>query len=453
MNETRALAQFVTEVGYDDLPEEVVDKAKSLLLDQFGCQLAFSNMPWNKAVYKYIRGRKGTREESTVLNYGLRTTAEDATFANATFGHGFEMDDTELHSVTHPGCVVISSALALGEMGMISGRELITAVVVGYDAMIRVGTAAVTLMFGGFHGTPVVGVFGAVAAASKVLGLPADVVLNAIGIAASNACGISEYSLTGGSVKRLHAGFAAQGGVRAALLAQLGLTGPPTALEGKKGFCESFADEYFLNEITDGLGKEFRILWTGNKPYCCCAAQHATIDATSKIAQEHNVKPQDIAEITVATKAREVRAVGNIVEPEDIISAQFSGRFGIGLRLIKKGNQLKDYSEQNLRDPEILGLARKVSYAVDEELENLPSNVAPARVTMKLKDGTVYEERVDYAKGTVKNPMTKKELEDKFRGLASTVLSDDRVERIIQTISRLEQLDDVAKLGLLLVAD
>jgi 2-methylcitrate dehydratase PrpD len=240
--------------------------------------------------------------------------------------------------------------------------------------------------------------------------------------------------------------------MRAAFLAQEGLTGPPTVLEGEKGFCRAFADEYSLKEITAGLGKEFRILWTGHKPYCCCAAQHSVIDAVSKIAKEHAVTPKEIEEVIVGQASREVRAVGSIIEPHDITSAQFSGRFGVALRLIKGGNQFKDYSEENLRDSEILSLAKRIEYVVDEELEKLPVDSAPAKVTIRLKDGTIYTETVDYAKGTIRNPMTKKELQDKFRGLASIVLSDVQIEKIIKTIEDLEKLDNVSKLGLLLVA-
>ena len=452
MNETKELAEFITRTRYDDLSDEVIDKAKSLVLEQLGCQLAFATLPWSKAVYKYIRDRKGGREESTVVNYGLKTTAEDATFANATFSHGFEMDDDEPHSVSHPGCVIIPPALAIGEMEMISGKEFLTAAVVGYEVMLRIGVATRSMLNRGFHTTAVLGTFGSAAATSKVLGLNTDTVVNALAIAASESSGLGEYSETGGSVKRLHAGFAAQAGVRAVFLAQRGLTGPPTALEGKKGFCQAFADEYSLNEITAGLGKEFRILWVGNKPYCCCAAQHSTIDAVSKMIEAHIIKSEDIEKITVGQIPRDVRAVGNIVEPRDITSAQFSGRFGIALRLIKNGNQFKDYSEENLQDPEIISLAKRIEYVVDEELEKLPIDSIPTKVTIRLKDGTIYKERVDYAKGTIQNPMTKEELQDKFRGLASMVMSSNRVENIIQTIGELEALDNVRRLGLLLIA-
>ncbi len=129
MNETRELANFITNTKYSDLSVEIVAKGKILILDQLGCELAFAVMPWSKAVYEYVRDRKGVRSESTVTHYGLKTVPEDAAFANAVFGHGFEMDDTELRTTSHPGVAVIPAAMAMGEMEMITGKELITSVV------------------------------------------------------------------------------------------------------------------------------------------------------------------------------------------------------------------------------------------------------------------------------------------------------------------------------------
>lgn len=452
MNETKELAQFVTEITYNDIKDEVINKAKGLVLDQFGCQLAFANLPWSKAVYKYVQSRKGWREESTVVNYGLRTTPEDAALANGTFGYGFEMDDLDFSGLTHNGCVVIPSAFAIGEMQMISGKEFLTAVVAGYEVMSRIGMAIPPQQTRWFFPTSVVGTFGAATVTSKVLRLNTDETLSALSIAAFESSGISEWAETGGSVVHVQNAFAAHAGMRAAFLAQNGVTGPPTALEGKKGFCQAFANEYSLKELTAGLGKEFRILQTGNKPYCCCGGLHSTIDAVSRIAEKHNITPEEIEEITVGTKPHEFKVLGTIIEPQDVPGAQFSSRFAVALRLIKGGNGFKEYSEKNVGDPEILSLARRVKHVVDEDLQRLPVNVVPAKVTIRLKDGTIYVEQVNSARGTIGNPMTKDDLQDKFRGLASTVMSDDQVEKIIQTVGELEELDNVRKLGLLLVA-
>jgi 2-methylcitrate dehydratase PrpD len=194
MDETRRLAQFISGIDFSDLSGEVVEKTKQLILDQLGCQLAFAALPWNKSILNYIRQKKGSREESTVVYYGLRTRTEDAAFSNAIFGHGFEMDDTELSSASHPGVTVIPPALAVGEMKKVTGKEFLTAVVAGYDVFIRIGLATRSMINRGFHTTAVLGPLGSAAATSKILKLDANKTLNAFAIAASESGGLAEYT-------------------------------------------------------------------------------------------------------------------------------------------------------------------------------------------------------------------------------------------------------------------
>lgn len=449
MNETRQLAQHVAQVRYENLPKKVVEKAKQLILDQLGCELACSTKPWSKIVYEYTAQKAPAQAESTIVNYGLRTRAEDAALVNATFGHGFEIDDTDLTSKIHPGCVVIPVAMALGERESLRGKEFLTAVVLGYDVALRVGGAARFAIERGFHPTPVFAPFGAVAAVSKILEMNVDEVLNAFGIAASHCSGLMEYSETGGEVKRIHGGVAAHAGIRSAMLARQGLTGPSTVLEGKKGFCQAFSDTYHLDDITEGLGKEFRILRTGLKPYCCCAGQHAALDAASLIVEKHKVRPDEIEAIVVGQGPQEAKVVGSIVEPHDIASMQFSGRFGIALRLLKGGNEFSHYTEANLWDPAVRNFAKKIAWTEDEEIEK--TTEAGARVTMKLRDGRSLTEKVAWAKGTIHNLLTQEEMKEKFRGLASMVLASNKVEAIIEVIGELERLDTIQKLMALLV--
>jgi 2-methylcitrate dehydratase PrpD len=220
------------------------------------------------------------------------------------------------------------------QKGVSEWQKVITAVVLGYDVALRVGDAAKdaikedsTLQFLPFVAYAV----------RKIVKMNSDQVLNAFGLVASHCSGLMEYSETGGEVKRLHGGIAANAGIRSAMLAKHGFTGPPTVLEGRKGFCQAFSDTYRLEDITDRLGKEFRILRTGLKPYCCCAGQHAALDAASLIVDKHQVAPEEIEGIVVGQGPQEFKVVGTIVEPRDIASTQFSGRFGIALRLLKEG--------------------------------------------------------------------------------------------------------------------
>jgi 2-methylcitrate dehydratase PrpD len=446
MNETRVLAESLVSMKYSDLNTEVIKKAKQLILDNLGCQLAFSVLPWSKLIYQYVQDKQGGKGSSTVTCYGLKTIAEDAAFANATFGHGFEMDDDESHTTSHPGVVIIPAALAVGEAQGVSGKELLVAVVAGYDSMLRVGIAARTMVNRSFHTTAVLGPFGSAAATAKILGLNQDLMLNALSIAASEAGGISEYAVSGGSVKRLHAGFASQNGVKAAILAKLGVTGPAAPIEGTKGICQAFANEYYPEEITRELGREYRILWTGHKPYCCCQGQHSTIDTVSEIMAEHPFQPEDVSEIVVEQMPRDVRAVGIIKKPVDITSAQFSGSFGIALRIIKRGNGFREYNLKNIQDSELLEFAKKVTYVNNFEMEKLPPGAAPTKITLKLKNGQVYTKRIDYAKGMPQNPLTPREIETKFLDLATTVIPVKQANEIINAVNNLEDMANIRSL-------
>jgi len=451
LEETKKLAHFVRELIYDNLPADVIRKTKELILDQLGCQLVGSTLPWTQPAYEYAVDYGRKREESTVVNYGFRTASQDAAFVNATFGHAFLGDDADSVCHAHFGSIIVPAALAMGEREMINGKELIRAVVVGYEVASRLGAAAPLAMSRGFHPGPIFGTFGVAAAVATILRLDEKQGLDAFGIAASHSSGLMEYSLSGGTVNRLHSGIAAHGGIRAALLAQRGFKGPATILEGERGFLRAFSGECQPEEITRALGSMFRVFLIELKAHCCCGSSSAILDAVSEIKSEHTIHPEEIEEIVVNVSQETFRLTGSIVEPSDITSAQFSGRFGIALRLIKGGNTFKEYSEENLKDRNVLALARKTTMLLDEKLETLPNSNNPARVVIRLKKGALYEKTVLAARGSIQNPMTEEEVHQKFRDFASVALPDSRAEAIIDTVSRLDSVENIGQLTQLLV--
>ena len=447
MNESWELAKFVAELKYENLPQDVISRAKDLVLDHVGAMMGCSTLPWSKIIYEYVRDWGSCKQESTIVGYGGKTKVENAVFANSSFAHGFEIDDAYIPAQSHPGCIVIPSALAMGERESITGKELILAVVAGYEVMGRINKAIVpSCMIKGFHAaTSVTGPFGAAAVAGKILHFDPDLMVNALSIAGSHASGLTEYSHGGGSVKRMHAGMAAHGGIRAALIAQKGVTGPAAILEGRHGFCQAFADEYNLHEITDKLGTEFRVVMgVCIKAYCACGGMHSAIDAMLKLVAAHDIRADDVAVIIMGTNRQSISHLA--AEISDITSAQFSAAFGLALTLIRGSNWFDDYTEETIRDQKILNLAKKVTMEIDPEVErDFPAKRA-ARVTVKLKNGTAYQEKVDYCKGLPQNPLTRKELEQKFRGLASAVADKDRVEEIISVVHGLEKQNDTSAL-------
>lgn len=301
MNETRTLAKLVAEMRYQDLPKNVVAKTKELTLDQLGAQIGLSTKSFVRPAYEYVRALGG-KKESTIVNYGDKTTAENAAFVNATFGSSFEIDDADLTALVHSGSVTIPTALALGEREHSTGKDYILAVVLGYEVIHRVGSAiARSALHRGFHTTSLSGPFGAAAAAGSILKFDKDKVLNALGIAGSHASGLREYTHTGSEVKRIHAGIAAHGGLRSALLAGFGLDGPTTILEGEGGFCRAFADDYNLKDITKDFGKEFAVMQMWSKSYACNGMLQAPIDAIHMIRREHPFKLEDIEEVIMGS--------------------------------------------------------------------------------------------------------------------------------------------------------
>ncbi|MBI2859843.1 MAG: MmgE/PrpD family protein [Chloroflexi bacterium] len=452
MDESRQLAAFFAGLDYGSLSAEVVERTKDLILDQLGVELAASTKPWSVAVLRYIRDQ-GSRGPSTIVNYGDKMTMENAAFANATFGHGFELDDTYPPGSTHPGSVVIPAALAVGERELIDGKKFLLAVVSGYEAMGRVARCvAPFLLRRGFHPTSTAGTFGAAAATAKVLGFDGGLMLNALSIAGSHSAGIEEYTQTGGSMKRTHAGIAAQGGMRSAFLARAGLTGPPTVLEGKKGFCQAFSSQYDLQKLVSGLGADFVVAGMGIKRHCCCYQVQAPLDATSKIVKEHGIKPGDIAEIVMGTNSNALETVGKIREPREVAGAQFSAAFSLAMCVVKGSNGFRDYTEENLQDADIKELARKVRLEVDDEINAAYPLKRAIRMTVKLKDGTTYQEKLEGARGTPANPMTRAELEEKFHGLATVVLADSRAKEIVKVVRSLDEVGNISTLSKLLVS-
>lgn len=447
MNETRELAKFVADLKYEQLPKEVIERAKDLILDQFGVELASSTQRWSKAAYRYARDMGG-KAEAIVVNYGDKLPAASAAFVNGTFGHGFECDDSHRRAATHPGCAVIPAALAMGEREIVDGKALLLAVVVGYEVCGRIALAVSPgLSRRGHHPTCTTGAFAAAAIAAKIMGFDSEKTRHAISIAASTLGGVVEGTQTGGSLKRIFGGSAAQGGIRAALLAQNGLTGPPTILEGKYGFCNVFSDTPNLAEITQKLGQDYKIMELAYKIYCSDGYIQPVIDALVNIIKKNPLPADQVEEVVVGTNSHAASITGTIREPEDITGAHFSMPFGVALRLVKGGNGFREYTEENLKDPEVLKVAKRVQVEVDEGFERAYPRVRGCDVTVRMKGGITHRERIDDLR-----VLTRGELQDKFRDLAGLVLKRDRVEEIIETVMGLEKVNSIPAVGKLLVA-
>jgi 2-methylcitrate dehydratase PrpD len=448
---TARLATHAAKVRYEDIPPEAIEKAKDCILDQFGVELIGSTLAWNKIAYRYVN-EMGGRRESTIVNYGTKAPAPDAAFVNATFGQGSELDDVGFAAGGHLGAATVPVALALCERQQVTGKDFLSAVVMGCDVMYRL-LAAVRPSSGkrGFHSHGIGGPFGAMVTASRLLRLNESQMLHAFGIAGSYASGTMEYDQSGGEVKRVHAGMAARGGIEAAMLAQLGLTGPATIIEGKRGFLRVFADQIEPDGITRDLGTDFKIMRIWFKIYPCVATVQGVIHTLGKMIEEHRFGAHEVDEIRVGISETSLSHGGAIYEPHDVASAQFSLPFSLALRLLKHDNDLSLYMDPKLwTDSNVLALAKKVkTYADPKAVKDQNYNTT---MEVKLVSGKSYKAFEAYPPGSPLNMVSRDVLRDKFRKVARAVLSEERIEKLIAAVERLERSSDAAELVSSLVA-
>jgi 2-methylcitrate dehydratase PrpD len=447
------LAEFAIELFQNGMPQRVHNYVIGLLADQIGLQLACAKLPWSKVVWEYAFDT-GAPGRSTIFNYGQQTNAEFAAFCNAAFGHGQDFDDTCQLVQTHPGAVIIPTAMAIGEQVGASGQEVIRAIGAGLEVMLRVAhSVSPDCLRRGHHTPPASGPFGAAIAAGLLLGLDRDRLVEALAIAGSFSGGLIEYTQSGGSVKRIHTAIPTTSGIRAANLAMRGLTGPHTVLDGVKGFCRVFADNPHIERLTEGLGQEWIIERVALKNYNCCYFIHAPLEAAMQLVAEEKIDPAGIARIDVGTSAHGAVHVGTIVNPVDPLGGQFSVQFTLGLALLEETPGLNSYTDAQLGNDTLQEFARKVTVYTDQIAEaEYPGNWGGI-VTVVTYAGDRFERRVRFAKGTPENPMSPTEIWQKFYANTEGILSPERRVMIHGLIDGIDGLAAINELTDLLVAD
>ena len=462
MDKTKDLASWIVGLRWGDIPENVIDYAKILIVDTLGCMLGGSIQESNKAALRYIRAMGGTPQAS-IVNYGDRTNVYNAAFMNGSFGHGWDFDDHLVGGSPHSMSATTAAALAVGEWQISSGREFLEAWIAGFEANNRIGAASEPgLMNRGFHHVGTIASFAGAAVASKLLHLDDWKTENAIAITVSQAAGTFQHSQrTGGAIKRNHMGFAASNGVRSALLASEGITGAREALEGKFGFVKCHAgEENNMEALTRDLGKEWYTTRAAMKVFSNCAGQWGVMDLFYALKKKHNLKPEDIEAVTCWLRPTSSWMVGTIKgeDVKDIFGAQFSARFGLGMAMVLGDNRPKAY-QQNVpsygRWKEIVEVAKKVDIIGDPEVEaaGLKKGIfGYSLCEIKLKNGTVIKGESGWPKGFPQNPMTKEERLEKFYSQALIVLSREKAEKIVGCVEKIEEMDDIRPLIGLLVA-
>ena len=445
---TQHLAAFCTRLDYDRLPAEVVDRAKYFFLDYLGVAVRGSLSDSSQPLYR-LADSLASAGRGTVLGRAETVNFPYAALANGTSAHSLELDDTHQAGSIHLGVSVFSAALAVAEQVGASGKDFLTASVVGFEVAARLAMALKpTEHYGrGFHPTATCGTFGAAASAAKLLGLSEAQLLSALGIAGSQSAGSMEFLAEGAWTKRLHPGWAAFSGVHAALLAKEGFIGPRTILEGRDGFLKAYGLRPDPRKISAGLGEDFQILRTAVKPHACCRYTQAPIDAVLSIVQEHDVQPEQVEQITIGMLETGIPVIcepaARKSRPTNVVEAQFSLPFGVAVALLKRRAGLDEFSEAMLADAAVGALMSKVGYEPDPQLEKNYPKEWPAWARVSLNTGHEVSAQVRFPKGDPENPLSWDELTAKYVDLATAVWTDARADRVCEAVRGLEDASDL----------
>ena len=440
------LGRVAFQITQDGLSQELRREASRRILDVIGNSIAATNQPATQVVNNIVKSWAGPAD-SFAIGAG-KLPASAAALLNGTLAHAMDFDDTHLPSVLHPSASVVPAALAVGSKLGSKPTEVLDAITFGIEVTCRLGMAGFDRKLGnsvfferGFHATSICGTLGSAVAAGMLMKLSADEITSAIGISASMGAGLLEANRTGGTVKRMHCGWAAHGGVVAAELAKGGLTGPPTVIEGRFGFMQAYCgDQVNLDEITDGLGSAWVLPDLFFKPYPCNHFTHTGIDA-ARALKAKGVTPDQIVSIDLGVPSPVLRTIAepreSKIKPESGYHAAFSGPFTVAAAFYRDnglGLFHEDFEDESAHDLEILALAAKVNVNSSEECDAIFPFQFPAVFTAHLKDGTSMTEKVLVNRGGPQNPLTDDELALKFESNVRASLNQDKAREVAHTI-------------------
>ncbi len=433
----RTLAEFATGLRYEMLPDAVVDRAKTCIIDTIGAMTFGADLPWSRIMVEYVQ-RTSLPGKGAIVGTPHKVRGQMAALANGVLAHSFELDSLCHPSVgVHPGASLTSPGIPVAQAQGRSGKELLTAFVAGFEVMYRIGDAARHSSEKiGFHAPGLTGVFGGAVVTGLLMKLDADRMTHALGIAGSLCSGLLEFSRSGGGmVKRMHLGRAAEGGALAATLAREGFTGPPTILEGKYGFLAAFAQEKDPPRLTRGLGEEWYTLTTMLKRYACHITAHVPVTAALELKAKHGIRGEDVAAVSIATNEKVV-SHHNITEPEDTMMCQYSVPFCVALALHRDPVDPRVFGEATLNDASIREVCRNTT--VSEYPKAEARDRFSTRIKVRMKDGRELDAEAHDYEGMPARPLSREQLRDKFLKLtAGTKAMDPR-----KVLARLEALEE-----------
>lgn len=449
------LVAFLAGLSLRDVPDHLLAGARRALLDALGCGLFGARQTWTRAAVM-AAARDRSAGPATVFAQPSPHAAPLAALCNGVAIHGYELDDLIAEAVVHPGAVVVPAALAAAERCSASGERLILGVIAGYETMARLGVAlGLEPAARGYHTTALAGPVAAAVAAGVTMGFPPDRLLSAIGLACSSASGIKSFAggSGGGMVKRLHAGRAAESGVRLCELADCGFEGPRAAITGRFGLLEVLAGSSAApRALSTGLGQRWALQQVWVKLYPMCGLIQAAAQVVHRVTAAHAIEPGAVRRVRVGTSRHGLRHNAEPF-PADTMAAQYSIPYCVAVALAGDAADPESYAPGRIENARLRALASRTELFVDEGVEAAYPERFGARVAIELQDGRVHEDVELDPHGTPQRPCSDEELTQKFKRLAAASVDDARCTTIIDLVSRVERLDTLKALSVALKPD
>jgi 2-methylcitrate dehydratase PrpD len=439
LSPTARLAHFIRHTKPGAVPPSVRHEALRAILNWIGCAVGASR---HETVSSALRAvlPYASPARATILGRHERVDALHAAMLNGITSHTFDFDDTHLRTVIHPAGPVASAILAFAEQLPVRGDAFVHAFVLGVEVECRIGNAVYPSHYdAGWHITGTTGVFGAAAAAGRLLGLSEQQLVWALGIASTTASGLRE--MFGSMCKPLHIGWAAKNGLYAALLAQQGFTSAEQGIEGRRGFANVLATERNFDEITKALGDTWQLSENSYKPFACGIVEHPAIDGCIQLRKLHRIDPSSVARVALCVHPLVLELTGKR-RPSTGLEGKFSVYHCASVALIDGAAGVAQFSDERVRDPAVIALRDRVDASVDATVAEDAAHVA-----ITLRDGRSLEIHVEHAIGSVARPMTDSDIEVKVRDLCSPILDADQIETLTTQCWQLESAADAAALA------
>ena len=452
MDAIEGLVQNLVSTNYEDIPRAAITTTKMEVLDTLGVLIAGGKAPGCGAVVKVVTDWGG-KPESTILVYGGKVPSYAAALVNSVIARALDYDTT-IPGGLHPGASSVPTALAVAEMrGNVTGKELLTALVLGEDLAVRLHFAIPGTRF---ERNGICLVFGTAAITGRLLGLGTKEMRDALGIALVQASGSFQTNLDGALAVRLSQGLTSQAGVQSAIWAKHGITGAQNIIDGKLGFLNTFADEAIkADALTRDLGQTFAgAANTSFKPYPSGNLVNAATWLTLQLVTQHDITPDQVAEIKLGMTPFAYEKVGTpfTIRDNPQVDAQFSVRYAVANALVRRDSQLEHFTDSSVRLPQVLSVVTKVHPEIDQHWIEKDIDPGAATVEIRLNDGRKYLLSLEHPKGRPQNPLTVAEIKQKFRRcVAYAGWLPKRGEEIISTIDRLAEIRDVTHLINLLI--